>query len=230
MKRRNFIATGMAAGASGLMDTKTSMNEGDDLPMWQPAKQATILFDGKTLSGWTTRAGEAAKWKIKDGYMEVAPGTGDILSKEVFNDFQLHVEFWLPLMADKKGQARANSGVYLQGRYEVQVLDSYGLDSQDNDCGGIYKIAKPLVNACRKPEQWQSYDIAFRAARFVDGKLKENARASVFHNTVMIHNHLEIPMPTGGAMDMDMSKPGPILLQDHGNLIRYRNLWIMPIK
>src|SRR5688572_26637143 len=98
MKRRAFIATGMAAGASALMDTKTSMNEGDDLLMWQAAKPATILFDGKALSGWTTRTGGAAEWKIRDGYMEVAPGTGDILTKEVFNDFQLHVEFWLPLM------------------------------------------------------------------------------------------------------------------------------------
>lgn len=230
MKRRNFIATGLAATTIGVMETKTSMQTDAEIPMWRPSPQAKILFEGKDLAQWLARKGGEAKWKIKDGYMEVAPGTGDIYTKEEFGDFQLHVEFWLPLMADKKGQARANSGVYLQGRYEVQVLDSYGLDSQDNDCGGIYKIAKPLLNACRKPEQWQSYDIAFRAARFVDGKLKESARASVFHNAVMIHNNLEIPMPTGGAINEDMSKPGPILLQDHGNLVRYRNLWILPIK
>src|SRR5881394_3082222 len=102
--------------------------------------------------------------------MEVAPGTGDIHTKEVFGDCHLHVEFWLPLMADKTGQARANSGVYLQGRYEVQVLDSYGLNSQDNDCGGIYGVAKPLVNACKAPTVWQSYDIEFHSPKFTDGK------------------------------------------------------------
>ncbi|MBI3650147.1 MAG: DUF1080 domain-containing protein [Acidobacteria bacterium] len=198
--------------------------------MWQPSKYATVLFDGKDLSGWAARQGGEAKWKIKDGYMEVVPGTGDIHTKEGFGDCHLHVEFWLPLMADKQGQARANSGVYLQGRYEVQVLDSYGLDSQDNDCGGIYKIAKPLVNACRKPEEWQSYDIAFRTARVENKQLKEKPRITVFHNGVMIHNNLEIPMPTGGAMDVDMRKAGPLLLQDHGNLVRYRNVWIMPVK
>jgi hypothetical protein len=230
MKRRNFIATGLAAGANGLPGAKASTTEDPEIAMWQPSRHAKILFDGRDLSGWLARKGGEAKWKIKDGYMEVAPGTGDIYSKEQFGDFQLHVEFWLPLMADKKGQARANSGVYLQGRYEVQVLDSYGLDSQDNDCGGIYKIAKPLVNACRRPEQWQSYDIAFRAARLEEGSLKEKARASVFHNGVMIHNNIEIPMFTGGAMDMAMAKPGPIMLQDHGDLVRYRNLWILPIR
>lgn len=212
------------------MDMKTSTTQDQELARWRPSRHATMLFDGRDLSGWLARKDGEAKWKIKDGYMEVAPGTGDIYSKQEYGDFQLHVEFWLPLMADKKGQARANSGVYLQGRYEVQVLDSYGLDSQDNDCGGIYKIAKPLVNACHKPEQWQSYDIAFRAARFADGKLKETARATVFHNAVMIHNNIEIPIPTGGAVNVDMAKPGPILLQDHGDLVRYRNLWIIPIK
>jgi hypothetical protein len=220
----------MAAGATGLMDKKTSMKKEDSSVMWQAPKQAMILFDGKSLAAWTTRKSEEAKWKINDGYMEVVPGTGDILTKEVFNDFQLHVEFWLPLMADKTGQARANSGVYLQGRYEVQVLDSYGLDSQDNDCGGIYKIAKPLVNACRKPEQWQSYDISFRAARVENDAVKEKPRVTVFHNGILIHNNLEIPTPTGGAVDTDMRKAGAILLQDHGNLVRYRNVWILPFK
>jgi hypothetical protein len=212
------------------MDKKSTTKKADEIAMWQASKHATLLFDGKDLSAWLARKGGEAKWKIQGGYMEVAPGTGDIHTKEVFGDCHLHVEFWLPLMADKTGQARANSGVYLQGRYEVQVLDSYGLDSQDNDCGGIYKIARPLVNACRKPEQWQSYDIAFRTARLGNDQVKEKPRITVFHNGVMIHNNLEIPSATGGAMDEDMRKPGPLLLQDHGNLVRYRNLWIMPVR
>jgi hypothetical protein len=229
MQRRNFIAAGMAAGVIGLMDQKTSSVEPETAGSGQPPAQATSLFDGKNLSAWLARKGGEANWKISDGYMEVLPGTGDIHTRELFGDFQLHVEFWLPLMADRTGQARANSGVYLQGRYEIQVLDSYGLDAQDNDCGAIYKIARPLVNACRKPEQWQSYDVAFRAALVEDGQLKERPRVTVFHNGALIHNNLEIPMATGGAMDVDMGKPGPILLQDHGNLVRYRNLWIVSV-
>jgi hypothetical protein len=212
------------------MDKQPTTEKADEIAMWQPSKHATVLFDGNDLSAWLARKGGDARWNLKDGYMEVVPGTGDIYTKAVFGDCHVHVEFWLPLMADKTGQARANSGVYLQGRYEVQVLDSYGLDSQDNDCGGIYKIAKPLVNACRKPEQWQSYDIAFRTARVENGEVKEKPRITVFHNGVMIHNNLEIPTPTGGAMDEDMRQPGPLLLQDHRNPVRYRNVWIMPVK
>ena len=229
MNRRNFLAIGLMASSACIVNPKPTTDENrKEIPMIEIPKQANVLFDGKDLSQWLARKGGDANWKITDGYAEVAPGTGDIYSKEVFTDFQLHVEFWLPLMADKTGQARANSGVYLQGRYEIQVLDSYGLQSQDNDCGAIYKVAAPLINACRKPEEWQSYDVAFRAARFAGDTLTEKARVTVFHNGVMIHNNLEIPNPTGGAMDEDMRKPGPLLLQDHGNLVRYRNVWVLP--
>lgn len=238
MRRRDFLMTGAAASGALMLNASSCMAKREASPMAQkdntqpqPApKGATALFDGKDLSAWQSRKGGEAKWKIRDGYAEVAPGTGDIYTKAMFTDFQLHVEFWLPLMADKQGQARANSGVYLQGRYEVQVLDSYGLDSKDNDCGGIYKIAAPLVNACRKPEEWQTYDIAFRAARFTGEQMMEKPRVTVFHNGVMIHNNLEVPTPTGGALDQDMQKPGPLLLQDHGDLVRYRNVWMLPSK
>jgi hypothetical protein len=231
MHRREFLITGAIASAWSCTDKKIlPVKESETMQTPQAPKDAIVLFNGKDLSAWQARKGGDAKWKIKDGYMEVTPGTGDIYTKEVFGDCQLHVEFWLPLMADKHGQERANSGVYLQGRYEIQVLDSYGLDSKDNDCGGIYKIAAPLKNACRKPEEWQSYDIAFRMARVENDALKEKPRVTVFHNGVMIHNNLEIPTPTGGAMDMDMRKPGPLLLQDHHDLVRYRNVWVMPIQ
>ncbi|OFX13783.1 MAG: hypothetical protein A2Z18_06115, partial [Armatimonadetes bacterium RBG_16_58_9] len=146
---------------------------------------AIRLFDGKDLSNWVKRGGGEPGWKVENGYAEVVPKTGDICSKQTVADCQLHVEFWLPLMADCTGQARANSGVYLQGRYEVQVLDSYGLDSKDDDCGGIYTVAAPVVNACRPPEQWQTYDILFHAPRFNHKGVKvKNARISILQNGI----------------------------------------------
>lgn len=192
---------------------------------------AKVLFDGTDLSAWLKRGSDdPAGWKVENGYMEVVPGTGDIRSKELFSDCQIHVEFWLPLMADCTGQARANSGVYLQGRYEVQVLDSYQLDSRDDDCGGIYKLAAPMVNASRPPENWQTYDIFFQAPRFNEhGTKTANARISVVHNGIWIHHDLEVPGPTGGEIDHNFSEPGPLLLQDHGNLVRFRNVWVRPL-
>ncbi len=193
---------------------------------------AIILFDGKDLSNWIKRGSDdPAGWKVENGYMEVVPGTGDICTKERFADHQLHLEFWLSYMPEAKGQARANSGVYLQGRYEIQVLDSYELDSQEGDCGAIYSMARPLVNACRPPEHWQIYDVFFRAPRFnrnyhPQGVKTQNARISVLHNGIWVHNDLGIPEPTGGEIDRDVAAPGPLMLQDHGNLIRYRNIWV----
>lgn len=223
--RRKFLAT--TGAGIGAISLSPLFQDDEDMPQIRPPKMAKVLFDGKDLSQWTSTKGGAAGWKVKDGYMEVAAGTGDVYTREVFADFQLHLEFWLPLMASSQGQARANSGVYLQGRYELQVLDSYGLQSLDNDCGGIYKIAAPLVNACKKPERWQSYDVAFRHVRFnTSGRLREKARVTIFHNGVMIHNNLELPGPTAGGLDADINKPGPVLLQDHGNPVRYRNIWI----
>jgi len=188
---------------------------------------AIVLFDGKDLSQWVKRGSdELVEWKVENGYFEVVPRTGDICTKELFTDYQVHVEFRLPLMADCKGQARANSGVYLQGRYEVQVLDSYGLDSKDDDCGGIYRLAAPTVNASRPPEQWQTYDIFFMAPRFNEKGVKTApARISVVQNGVWIHHDLKIHEPTGGEIDSNFAEPGPLLLQDHHNLVRYRNIW-----
>lgn len=204
-------------------------------PLYQGSEpvpaDAVVLFDGTDLSHWVKRGTEEpAEWKVENGYMEVVPRTGDICSKELFYDCQIHVEFWLPLMADQTGQGRANSGVYLQGRYEIQVLDSYGLDSKDDDCGGIYKLAAPLVNASRPPENWQTYDIFFLAPRFNEhGRKTDNARVSVLHNGIWIHYDLEIAEPTGGEIDHNFAEPGPLMLQDHGNLIRFRNVWVRPL-
>lgn len=192
---------------------------------------AVVLFDGSNLSEWVKAgSGEPAKWKVEHGYMEVVPGSGNICTKKEFGDCQLHVEFWLPLMADAKGQARANSGIYLQGKFEVQVLDSYGLKSQNNDCGAIYGIAAPLVNACRPPEHWQTYDIIFRAPKFdAKGKKTSKARLTVFQNNVLIHDNVEVPNTTSAGINNEKGALGPLMLQDHGNPVRYRNIWLRPL-
>lgn len=194
---------------------------------------ATILFDGKSLDKWTKQDGKtAAHWKLVDGgAMQVERG-GNIFTKEKFGGaFKLHVEFRVPYEPNNKGQARANSGVYVQGRYEVQVLDSYGLDSKNNDCGGIYEVAAPLKNVCKAPTIWQSYDIEYHSPKFENGKKTEPARMTVHQNGVKIHDNVKIPVDnTRAGAGGDPSKPGPIMLQDHGNPVQYRNIWLAPIK
>ncbi len=190
---------------------------------------AVVLFGGQHLNNWHTRDGKPAGWKVEDEIATVAPGTGDIVSDETYQDVYLHVEFCLPLMPDATGQARANSGVFLQGRYEIQVLDSYGWEVPGlGDCGAIYNQHAPLVNAGNPPEEWQTYDVFFRSAR-VDGsgKVVEGVRMTVVFNGICIHNNIELPGPTGGAIDEREGTPGPLLLQDHGNLVQYRNVWIV---
>jgi len=171
------------------------------------------------------------KWRIVDGAMEVKAGTGSIVTKRKFKDFKLHIEFRTPFMPDARGQGRGNSGVYLQGRYEVQVLDSYGLEGKDNECGGIYKVGAPLVNMCLPPGQWQTYDMTFRAPRFnAAGEKTGNAVVTVKHNGVTIHDERPIPGPTGGALDNNAAEPGGIYLQDHGNPVQFRNVWVVELK
>jgi len=173
---------------------------------------------------------EPYRWKLLDnGEVEVLRKGGSMVTKRRFQDFKLHVEFRTPFMPTARGQARGNSGVYLQGRYEVQVLDSYGLEGKDNECGGVYKVAAPRVNMCAPPLQWQTYDITFIAPRFdKDGERTADARLTVLHNGVEIHKDLKIPKPTGGGRGK-LHLPGPILLQDHGNPVRYRNVWIQEL-
>jgi len=197
---------------------------------------AIPLFDGTSLSGWERRDMKQRTtpvgWKmLEGGVMEVAPGSGDIITKQKFADFRLHAEFRLPFMPEAREQARANSGVYIQGRYEVQVLDSYGLKGEDNECGGFYKVAAPLVNMCAPPGQWQTYDITFHAPRFDgEGKKLKDAVATVVHNGVVIHRELALPGPTAGGIEDDVKTPGGILLQDHGNPVQYRNIWLVELK
>ncbi len=207
-----------------------------DVKSVPPPKDALVLFDGKGFDNWTHTNGKAVEWKLLDGgVMQVQPGKGNLITKQKFDgSFQLHVEFRVPYMPKSGGQGRGNSGVYLQGRYEVQILDSYGLKSKDNDCGGIYTVAAPATNACKAPTVWQSYDIEFTAPKCSDGKVTEPGRMTAYHNGVKIHDNVKLVkdgkpvMNTTAGLGGDVCKPGPIMLQDHGNPVQFRNVWLVP--
>jgi hypothetical protein len=205
-----------------------------DVKSVPPPEGAIVLFDGKSLDGWAKRGTEDKPgWKLVDGgAVEVVPGSGDIVTRKTFDGaFLLHVEFRVPYVPDAKGQARGNSGVYVQGRYEVQVLDSYGLEPQDDDCGAIYKVSAPKVNACKAPTIWQSYDIEFHAPKCSDGKKQEPPRITVVQNGIKIQDDVKIPVDvTRAGIESDPCTPGPILLQAHGNPVQFRNVWLMPLK
>jgi hypothetical protein len=195
---------------------------------------AIVLFDGHDLSKW---AGEKGKpqWKVQDGFMEVAPHTGYIHTKEKFGDCQLHLEWAEPEVASSASQDRGNSGVFLQGIYEVQILDNYNNPTYaDGYCGGLYGQSPPLANACKKPGAWQAYDIIFQAARFgADHKLIRPASITVLQNGVLLHHKQALLGPTGwrtlANYDKETPARAPIALQDHGNAVRFRNIWIRKI-
>lgn len=194
---------------------------------------AIILFNGKDASEWeAAKDGSAPKWDLKDGAMTVTKGGGDVRTKKQFRDFQLHIEWRTPAEVVGDGQGRGNSGIFLQGLYEVQVLDSYESVTYSNgQAGSIYKQeqAVPLVNACKKPGEWQTYDIIFTAARFGSGgRMIIPAYVTVLHNGVLIQAHTAITGPTeykGLPVYKEIDK-GPIQLQDHGNPVSYRNIWL----
>ncbi|HXG94771.1 MAG TPA: DUF1080 domain-containing protein [Blastocatellia bacterium] len=199
-----------------------------------PPSDAIVLFDGKDLSRWRSANGSGpAKWKVADGYVEVVPGTGDIATKEEFGDCQLHIEWATPAEVKGEGQERGNSGVFLMERYEVQVLDSYNNKTYyHGQAGAIYNQYAPLVNASRKPGEWQTYDIIFKAPKFDEqGKVTERARVTVLHNGVLIQNNVEIYGNTwhDRAALYIAHGPASLKLQDHGNHVRYRNIWIRPL-
>ena len=166
------------------------------------------------------------RWKPIENGFEVIPGSGDVVSKKALGSMRFHAEFRTSFMPEKRGQGRANSGFYIMGRYELQVLDSYGLKGVDNECGGIYKTGSPLVNMARPPMQWQTYDIDFDAPKFdASGKKIAPAKITVRHNGVLIQDNLTINKPTGGAIGSGEVAKGPLKLQDHGNVIQFRNVW-----
>jgi len=201
-----------------------------NLPVTPPS-DATVLFDGTDLTNWRDAEGGPAKWIAGEGYMESVPNSGYVFSAGVFGDVQLHVEWASP--ADVKGssQGRGNSGVFLMGLYEVQVLDSYQNETYpDGQAAAVYGQYPPLVNASRLPGEWQSYDIAFRRPRFNrDGTLARPARITVLHNGVLVQDNVELWGPTTWLQHLPYtSHPDklPISLQDHGNPVRYRNIWL----
>jgi hypothetical protein len=224
-RARLWVGLGIALLAGGAAQPTPK----DDTLGAKPPAGAVVLFDGKDLSGWVKRDGTTpADWPVEDGIFTVGAGKKDIQTKQEFGDFKLHIEFNVPYMPKAKGQARGNSGVYLQGRYELQVLDSYGLVLQDNDCGAIYKQIVPAVNACKPPLQWQTYDVTFHAPRFDGEKVVKKARVSVVQNGIPIIDDKEIDV-TAGGISSQPAKTGPLDLQDHGNTVQYRNIWIKPL-
>jgi hypothetical protein len=197
----------------------------------RPPSDAVVLFDGKDLAEWRMGDGGPAKWKLAAGYFEVVPGTGQLYTRRVFGDCQLHVEFAEPAPPRGSDQDRGNSGVFLQGLYEVQVLDSYRSNTYaDGQAAAVYGQFPPLVNASRPPGEWQSYDIVFHRPRFdASGKLLRPARLTVLHNGVLVQDDVVLSGPTGHHQRPAYA-PGPdqlpLSLQDHDHPVRYRNIWI----
>lgn len=190
---------------------------------------ARALFDGGDLDAWGTVDGRRAPWCIENQELVVQPGTGDLYTRENFTHFQVHLEFCLPWMPELSGQERANSGLYLQGRYEVQLLDSFGAEPSDDSCGAVYKMKRPIRNACCEPGTWQTFDVAFRApVRDTNGMIAEHARLTLFFNGVLVHNNVTLAHPTADPLDRYEAQPGPLRLQDHGCPVRFRNIWILP--
>jgi hypothetical protein len=197
---------------------------------------AIVLFDGSSLEQWAHKDGSPARWAVENGEIVCNTGTGNIETKQKFSSAQIHVEFATPNQRDAKGQARGNSGVYLQGRYEVQVLDSYKNPTYaDGSAGAVYQQHAPQVNASRPPEQWQSYDIIFHAPRCYGGRLLAPGAVTMLHNGVLIHDQVELKGPTPGGLGGDVCDPGPLMLQDHihrdvaKTALRFRNIWLRPL-
>jgi hypothetical protein len=196
----------------------------------RPPSDAVVLFDGADLSNWRDSDGRPSKWRLEGGALVSTGGAGQLVSVKEFGDCQLHVEFATPSDVKGSSQGRGNSGVFLFNRYEVQVLDSYQNPTYaDGHAAAIYGQHPPLVNASRRPGEWQTYDIIFTAPRFTGGELVSPAYATVFHNGVAVQNHVEILGPTVYRQlpkYVAHGERGPIGLQDHGNPVRFRNIWV----
>jgi hypothetical protein len=195
-----------------------------------PPSDAVVLFDGRDLAGWRSfDSGGPAGWRVESGYVEVVPRTGDIRTTMEFGDCQLHVEFATPAEVIGSSQGRGNSGVFLMGRYEIQVLDCYENPTYpDGTTGAIYGQYPPLVNACRRPGEWQTYDILWTAPHFEGDRLVTPAYCTVLHNGVLVQNHSELLGVTSHRVAPTWTPHpavGPLRLQDHGDRVRYRNIW-----
>jgi len=195
----------------------------------KPPKGAIVLFDGKDLSKWETKKGQANPWKLVEGAMEIVPGAPDITTKDEFGDFKLHLEFRIPLMEEARGQGRGNSGVFLPGNCEeLQILDSFGFELSNGSCGAIYDQKPPDVNASLPPGEWQTYDITCLVPRFDEkGTMIRKTILTMYHNGVLIHDRFPAKRQTGRRHGEHFRG---ILLQNHGNPVRFRNIWLLPLK
>lgn len=210
------------------------VDPGPERPPVPPPSDAIVLFDGRSLARWQTDSGAPAHWAVRNGYMEVVPGTGAIQTRQSFGSVQLHVEWAAPLPAAGESQERGNSGVFLMGHYEIQVLDTYhNITYADGMAGAVYGQTPPLVNASRPPGQWQTYDIIFHRPKFDQaGKVVEPARVTVLHNGVLVQDNTEI---SGWTVHAEVAKYQPhadalpLALQDHGKRVRYRDIWVRPL-
>ncbi len=190
---------------------------------------AIMLFGGTDLAHWTTGTDKEIGWKLVDGAMKVVPGSGSIMTKRDFTDFKMHAEFMVPqLPPDVKGESRGNSGIYIQRRYEVQILDSFAVPLTNHDCGSLYRFKAPDKNVSSLPGRWQSYDIIFHAARYEGQKKVKNARITIWQNGILIHDDVQLENKTGAGRP-EGPEPGPILLQEHHNEVYFRNIWIAPL-
>jgi len=224
----------LVAGAATAMQTTTAPDI-DPTPAPSPTlgfaapeidARTIVLFDGTSWDAWRQRDGSPSPWVVQNDGSVLVKG-GDAVTARPFRDFQLHLEFMCPEMPERAGQARANSGVYLHGRYEVQVLDTHGMPPFDSGCAAIYSVASPEVNASRPAGEWQTYDIVLLAPRLDDdGTMREPGRVTVIHNGIVVHNNVALPHTTPGGLDEVVVPEGPILLQDHGDPVRYRNIWV----
>ncbi len=196
----------------------------------EPPADAIILFDGTSLDNWVSVDGSEAEWDLGDDHMTVRPGTGDIITRQEFNDIQLHVEWRAPEEIDGEGQGRGNSGIFLQNRYEVQVLDNWENPTYSNGmAGSIYKQHIPLANPAKRPGEWQRFDIFFKSPVFDDdGNVEEPARFTVMLNGILVQNNVEVFGPTVyiGPPEYEPHGAAGILLQDHGDYVSFRNIWV----
>ncbi|HKS05527.1 MAG TPA: DUF1080 domain-containing protein [Gemmatimonadaceae bacterium] len=204
-------------------------------PLVAPPADAIVLFDGTSLAKWSGVDGSPARWRIVDGAFEVVAGTGTLLTRDTFGDVQVHIEWMAPNPPRGTDQDRGNSGVFLMGKYELQVLDSYNNATYpDGQAGSIYGQFPPLVNASRPPGEWQTYDIVFHRPHFdAAGKMVSPARFTVLHNGILVQDNIELVGPTSNQRRAPYEAHAdrlPISLQDHGHPVRFRNVWVRKIE
>jgi hypothetical protein len=225
----SLLAALLISSLSSLAAGEAGPTEPEIVPPGPPPADAIVLFDGTDLKQWRGQQGDA-RWKLEAGAM-VVNGTGNLFTREEFGDCQLHIEWATPAKVEGDGQGRGNSGVYFQGRYEIQILDSYNNPTQpDGQAGAFYGHNPPLVNASRPPGEWQVYQIIFRAPKqAADGSVRPGS-FTVLHNGVLIQDHIPIPgQSTAAAAFRNIAEKGPLMLQDHGNPVRFRNIWLRPL-